>query len=132
VVLTTHYMDEAEHLADRVGIVVQGRLVAVGTPAELGARFAAQTIVSFRLPDELVVDQLPDLGGPLVSQGLDIQVRTTQLTTTLYRLTDFAVGHGVNLPELSVTRPSLEDVYLELVGAAPVSAQAPRGEPVPT
>ena len=74
---------------------------------------------------------LPDLGGPLISQGLEIQVRTTEPTVTLYRLTDLAVGHHVALQGLSVSRPSLEDVYLELVGGDERPTAAGRPEPVP-
>ena len=122
VLLTTHYMDEAQHLADRVGIVVAGRMSALGTPAELGERFSAQTIVSFRLPEGRSETELPDVGGSLVSQGLESQVRTASPTTTLHRLTEWAIGTGVELEALTVTRPSLEDVYLELVGGEPERA----------
>jgi ABC-2 type transport system ATP-binding protein len=125
VLLTTHYMDEAQHLADRVGIVVAGRMAALGTPAELGERFSAQTVVSFRLPEGLDERQLPDLGGPLVSQGQESQVRTASPTATLHRLTDWALSTGIELQALTVTRASLEDVYLELVGGEPEVSEAP-------
>ena len=130
VLLTTHYMDEAQHLADRVGIVVGGHLVALGTPAELAERFSTQTIVSFRLPEGTAEEDLPDVGRPLVTEGLERQVRTTSPTQTVHRLTDWAVGRGLDLPALMVTRLSLEDVYLELVAEAqsPVATEgAARG-----
>ena len=87
--------------------------------------------MSFRLPEGLTEADLPDLGGPLITQGLEIQVRTTEPTVTLYRLTDLAVGHHVALQGLSVSRPSLEDVYLELVGGDERPTAAGRPEPVP-
>jgi ABC-type multidrug transport system ATPase subunit/ABC-type multidrug transport system permease subunit len=117
VLLTTHYMDEAQHLADRVGIVLRGRLVAIGTPAELAERFSSRTVISFRLPRDRTEDDLPDLGGPVLSQGLESQVRTGDPTATLHRLTDWALRSDISLQALSVSRPSLEVIYLELVGA---------------
>jgi ABC-2 type transport system ATP-binding protein len=80
--------------------------------------------VSFRLPEGRDETDLPDVGGSLVSQGLESQVRTASPTTTLHRLTEWAIGTGVELDALTVTRPSLEDVYLELVGGE-LSAPTP-------
>jgi ABC-2 type transport system ATP-binding protein len=118
IVLTTHYMDEAEHLADRVGVMVAGRLVTVGTPAEIGSRSARTSTVSFRLPRNVGVAQLPELPGPLVSRGADWQLRTDTPTVALFRLTSWAQERGLELAALTVTRPSLEDVYLDLVGSS--------------
>ena len=69
VLLTTHYMDEAEHLADRVAVVVAGRLVALGTPGEIGGADRSAATVTFRLPDDVTVSELPDPGGRLVAEG---------------------------------------------------------------
>ncbi|MFZ2177408.1 MAG: ABC transporter ATP-binding protein [Rhodococcus sp. (in: high G+C Gram-positive bacteria)] len=115
VLLTTHYMDEAEHLADRVGIVVAGRLIAVGTPDEIGGDRTGAAVLSFRLPDGVRVSELPDLGSPLVTEGAQWQVRTPFPTEALARLTGWARHRGIELPSLTVARPALEDVYLELV-----------------
>jgi ABC-2 type transport system ATP-binding protein len=115
VLLTTHYMDEAEHLADRVAVVVRGRLVALGTPAELGAG-QQDAVVSFRLPAGVAVGDLPPLGGAPVAEGLEWQVRTARPTEALHTLTGWALERGIDVPDLAVRRPSLEDVYLALVG----------------
>ncbi|GAA4715036.1 ABC transporter ATP-binding protein [Pseudonocardia yuanmonensis] len=115
VLLTTHYMDEAQHLADRVAVVVAGRLVALGTPAEIGGAARQGSVLTFRLPPDTARDDLPDLGGPLVTEGLEWQLRTPEPTAALHRLTSWATSRGVELPALTVTRPSLEDVYLDLV-----------------
>jgi ABC-2 type transport system ATP-binding protein len=121
VLLTTHYMDEAEHLADRVGIMNHGRLVVVGTPAELGAR-RHDAVVTFRLPAGTDSADLPRLDGVLGTEGLDWQLTTPHPTAALHALTGWALSRGAEMPDLSVRRPSLEDVYLGLVGEHPESA----------
>jgi ABC-2 type transport system ATP-binding protein len=118
VLLTTHYMDEAEHLADRVAVVVAGRLVALGAPTEIGGIEASTAEVSFRLPEGTTVAELPELGVPLAARGADWQLRTATPTATLHQLTTWAEHRGLELPALSVNRPSLEDVYLQLVETA--------------
>ena len=114
VLLTTHYMDEAQQLAGRVAILARGEIVAEGTPAELISRDETTTI-SFRLPpgEEALIAGLPDAHA---SDGL-ATVRTTTPTETLYALTSRARERGVELADLTVVRPSLEDVYLALTGA---------------
>ena len=115
VLLTTHYMDEAEHLADRVGVVVSGRLVALGTPAEIGGEARASSTIAFRLPGGIAVSEVPDLGAALRPQGGDWQLRTAKPTEALERLLGWARSRHVMLAGLTVERPSLEDVYLELI-----------------
>jgi ABC-2 type transport system ATP-binding protein len=95
VLLTTHYLDEAQALADRVAIVKDGRILAQGPPGELIAG-AARYRVSYRLGDDLV------------------EVVTEDPTTLLHEATASALARGERLEELSVSRPSLEEVYLEL------------------
>jgi ABC-2 type transport system ATP-binding protein len=114
VLLTTHYMDEAEHLADRLGVVVRGRLIACGTPEEIIASAGDGSVVSFRLPERHRIEELPALGGQLVPRGAEWQLRTSQPTRDLYALTSWAREVHRQFPYLSVTQPSLEDVYLEL------------------
>jgi len=97
VLLTTHYLDEAQELADRVAIIKDGGILAVGSPRELGVGGAAHYRVSYR-----------NGGGGLVAEETD------DPTTLLHRLTAEALARGERLAELSVSRPSLEDVYLEL------------------
>jgi ABC-2 type transport system ATP-binding protein len=113
VFLTTHYMDEAEHLADRVAIVSRGRIVADGEPRGLiGANGAAT--VSFRFADGLA--ELPaELGPSARVENGQAHLTTDTPTKALYELTRWALARGVELDELRVARPSLEDVYLQLV-----------------
>lgn len=119
VLLTTHYLDEAEHLADRVAVMVAGRLVAIGTPAEL-TRGQRNVIVSFRLPADAPVDSLPALGGAPVADGAGWTLATEHPTAVLHALSGWALERHVELPALEVRRPSLEDTYLQLVGAETV------------
>ncbi len=118
VLLTTHYMDEAEHLADRVAVVVAGRVVALGTPGEIGGAGRHVSEVSFGLPDSVPASELPDLGAPLEKAGPGWLVRTPDPATALLPLTSWARARGIALADLSVVRPSLEEVYLELIAGA--------------
>jgi ABC-2 type transport system ATP-binding protein len=106
VLLTTHYLDEAQALADRVAIVKDGRILAEGPPGALMAG-AVRYRVSYRLGHELVEHETEDP------------------TTLLQEVTAAALARGERLQDLSVTRPSLEDVYLEL------TAEALEPEPAP-
>ena len=115
VLLTTHYMDEAEHLADRVAVIVRGRLVALGSPDRLGVRGDAPSVVTFRLPTGVAAADLPRLDGSVLQQGNEWHVETRRPTRTLHALTSWAVAHDVEFPSLSVGRRSLEDTYLALV-----------------
>ena len=98
ILLTTHYLDEAQQLADRVAVLVGGEIVESGTPAELVTR-AARTEVRFR------------------RDGEEHVVATTEPTRVVHELTGEALARGVELEHLEVRRPTLEDVYLELVDA---------------
>ena len=119
VLLTSHYLDEVQRLADRVGVMSHGHLVEESTPDALGGRDIAGTVISFRLPAALAGEQLP--AGPWDEpehHDGEIVLRTDQPTRVLAVLTQWAVGRGVELEGLSVVRPSLEDVYLQITGDA--------------
>lgn len=115
VLLTTHYLDEAEHIADRVGVIDAGRLIALGTPAEL-ASAARGSVVTFRLPDGATAGELPPLGDGLEPDGAGWRLRTREPSSVVHSLTGWALGRGEELPALEVRRPTLEDAYLTLVG----------------
>lgn len=96
ILLTTHYLEEAERLADNVAIIARGRILEIATPSALGRRDQAQVNVSW-------IDR----------QGRRQSVRTTEPTRTVAELADTFDGE---LPDLTVTRPTLEEVYLSMVG----------------
>ena len=112
--LTTHYMEEAQRLADRVAIIRRGEIVGVGRPEEIGDRSEQPTLVSFRLPAEISVSALPaEMNAAGNGSGL-IELKTDDPTRTLHELTTWAVDRGVALDGIEVSRPSLEDIYLQL------------------
>ncbi len=113
VVLTTHYMDEARHLADRLAVIARGRIVAEGTPDTIG-RHAERSVISFGLPGGVDAADLPDLTSPPVVTGRRVQVVTDRPTEVLHRLTSWSLDRSTELAGLTVERPTLEDVYLEL------------------
>ena len=114
ILLTTHYLDEAQHLADRIVVLNGGRIVAEGTPQTLGGARPVTT-VRFSVPDP---EHLPTLGEVPEVVEHSVTYRTTDPTALLYRLTGWATGRDVELAGLEVTRPSLEDIYLKIVGKA--------------
>ena len=113
VLLTTHYMDEAQYLADRVAVIAAGRIVAEGPPATLGDRDHAAARIRYRLPDGAIppagLIDAPDGDG-------FVQVASEDVVADLHRLTGWALANSVTLDGLEVTRPTLEDVYLSLTG----------------
>jgi ABC-2 type transport system ATP-binding protein len=111
VVLTTHYMDEAQNLADRVAVVARGRIVAEGTPQTLAGRDAARATIRYRIGGGDVPPT--DLGGRPGADGF-VALTPVDLVATLHRLTGWAIDHRVALGGLEIQRPSLEDVYLRL------------------
>jgi len=116
IVLTTHYMDEAQNLADRVAIVVGGRIVAVGPPGLLGGTELEQTRITFSLPmGPEGPPALPDSLGAAAS-GSGWVIVTKDPVQVLHDLTGWALTEGIELVDLSVSKPSLEDVYLQLTG----------------
>jgi ABC-2 type transport system ATP-binding protein len=127
VLLTTHYMDEAQHLADRVALVTAGRILAEGPPASLGDGHMSGPHVRYRRPAGGDAPSPPDdLLGTTGADGVTDLV-PADLTLTLNRLTGWALEQGIKLDDIEVVRPSLEDVYLALTGSAakPGSAAEP-------
>jgi ABC-2 type transport system ATP-binding protein len=112
VILTTHYLDEAQHLAHRVAVITNGRIVAEGDPSTLGGRDMAEARIRFRTPTD--IGPLP-VTGALDENGWTF-VSAVRPTETLHVLTTWALAHGMELEGLEVTRPSLEDTYLTLAG----------------
>jgi ABC-2 type transport system ATP-binding protein len=121
VLLTTHYMDEAQQLAHRVAIIAAGRIVAEGSPANLAGRDTARPSVRYRLPS--ATPPPTDLGGEPTPDGF-VEFAPDNLAHALHRLTGWAIEHAVSLDDLQIIRPSLEDVYLQLT-TYPAAADAP-------
>jgi len=116
VLLTTHYMDEAQQLADRVGVIAGGRLVAVGPPDAIGGRDTKGALIRFGLPGKIGLSELPLPARLEAGRAL---VETTDPVRALHALTSWALDRQIDLGGLTVMRRSLEDVYLELVGEEP-------------
>ncbi len=114
--LTTHYLDEAEYLADRVAIIRRGRIAAEGSPRALIDRDSL-TSVRFRLPPG-AEGVLAAVEGAERLDGGEVLIRTADATSLLYELTRRAREQGTSLADLTVTRPTLEETYLRLVGEA--------------
>ena len=120
--LTTHFMDEAQALADRLAIIADGRIVATGTADELIGATTAATRIRFRVDDGV---EPPEAIGARPDASA-WQLETTDPTTALHELTGWALSAGATLHDLEVGRRSLEDVYLQLT-AGPDSATASEG-----
>jgi ABC-2 type transport system ATP-binding protein len=139
ILLTTHYMEEAQALADRVAVLADGQVVAQGTLADIGGRASAQTQIRFALPDGCLAADLPAWARPAVDPAADpaadlaaepepgdlVTVAVSEPTRALHELTDWALQRGLVLDRLTVEPPSLEDVYLKLTdpGPAPRAGQ---------
>ena len=116
VFLTTHYMDEAQHLADRVAIIVDGSIVVEGPPGALVGAEVAKTRIAFRLPPGT---ELPaGLAAETSAHGEQTVVQTAEPLRVLNALTGWALENEVTLEGLAVSQPSLEDVYLRLTRPA--------------
>jgi ABC-2 type transport system ATP-binding protein len=115
VFLTTHFMDEAQYLADRVVVIAGGLIVAEGPPASIAGREQMRTRIRFRLPNGAPD---PDPRVQRLSDGTsELQVEANETTKTVHDLTGWALDHGFELEAFEITLPTLEDVYLQLTGA---------------
>jgi len=121
--LTSHSMDEVQFLADRVVIIAAGKIVAEGTPDTLAGREKAAALIRFKRPDSATLPA--GVASQAKADGDFVEVRTDDPTRALYELTGWAAQHNFSLEGLEVTRPSLEDVYLQITeGADPAGAPA--------
>jgi ABC-2 type transport system ATP-binding protein len=116
ILLTTHYMEEAERLADRIAVIADGRIVAEGTPETLGSRDRMAATIAFSLPSGITLRDLPP-GVRRVTrvEGMgQATIRTATPLVQLLQLGGWAIAGDIDLADLEVRRPTLEDVYLEL------------------
>ena len=111
VLLTTHYMDEAQALADRVAVIAAGRIVAEGTPATLGHRDTAGVRIRFRLPAS---EPAPTGSAWTPDPSGQVEMHVDDPVAALHEITGWALERGIRLDGLEVSRPTLEDVYLAL------------------
>jgi ABC-2 type transport system ATP-binding protein len=121
VFLTTHYMDEAENLADRIAVIAAGRIVAEGTPQTLGGRTTMPARITFTLPDGIDSADLPDRLRRAGASGMNgrVVLESARPLVEVGALAEWARARGLDLQDLDVRRPSLEDVYLRLTGPQP-------------
>ncbi len=120
VLLTTHYMDEAQFLADRVAVIAAGRVVAEGRPETLGDPQMAATRIRYRPPAEATPPR-----GLTAAPGADgyVEIVPDDLELTVHQLTGWAIDQGIRLDGLQVIRPSLEEIYLALTGPSSSGGQ---------
>lgn len=119
IVLTSHYMDEVQHLADRVMVIAGGLAVAEGPPEMLGRTTAACTEITCELPSPAAAAMLPrSLSDRARVTGTRLTITTDDAVGVVHELTAWALTAGVALSRLEVREPSLEQVYLELTGQA--------------
>jgi ABC-2 type transport system ATP-binding protein len=120
VILTTHYMDEAEALADRLAVISAGRIVASGTPESIGGRARSSATIRFHLPKDLTAADLPgDLPIAETERSGAIALTTDDEVGVVHRLTGWAIEGKIALEGLTVVRLTLEDMYLRLTRTSP-------------
>jgi ABC-2 type transport system ATP-binding protein len=116
VFLTTHYMEEAERLADRIAIIAGGQIIATGTPWTLGGRDHSAARITFTLPAHVGSHHLPGVLAERAEEqpGRRVTLGSTRVAADLHSLSGWALEHDVELDDLEVRRATLEDVYLAL------------------
>jgi ABC-2 type transport system ATP-binding protein len=118
VILTTHYIEEAEKLCDRVAVIDHGKVIALGSPRQLMARALTSSRIEFRIASPVepaLLRQLPFVNGVAEDQGAYL-LRTQNATQALVELVKWLEAGGHELLDLHVTRPTLEDTFIELTG----------------
>ncbi|HET9124058.1 MAG TPA: ABC transporter ATP-binding protein [Solirubrobacteraceae bacterium] len=129
--LTTHFMDEAQHLGDRVAVMRAGQIIAEGTPDELGGRDRRPAEIRFILPEGIALDELPDVPseGRTLASGYAC-VLTREPVLAAHRITGWALERGITLGAFRIAQPTLEDIYLELTGgeSGPAASQSSRAQ----
>jgi ABC-2 type transport system ATP-binding protein len=116
IVLTTHYLDEAQQLADRIAVVVGGRIIACDSPQRLADRHVAPTRINFEVPAEKITRMPITTGVSFESRGDHVTIEANDPGEQLEALLSWARTEDLTLGALSVSPPSLEDTYLRLVG----------------
>jgi ABC-2 type transport system ATP-binding protein len=115
--LTTHFMDEAQFLADRVAVMRGGQIIASGRPDELGGRDLRPAEIRFELPEDQTLDDVPDVPADNRELSGDrVVIHTRQAVRAAQIITSWAVEGEIDIAHFSVTQPTLEDIYLELTG----------------
>ena len=118
ILLTTHYMDEAERLCDRVAIMDHGKVIALGTPRELVASIGAEHMVEFSVSRDLDIAPLERIDGirEVVSKNGNVQMQVTELHHAVPALLDELSRQRIRLTELRTHSATLEDVFVALTG----------------
>ena len=134
ILLTTHYLEEAQELADRVAVLAGGQIVAEGTPSDIGGRDRAAAQIRFALPDGCAPADLPPSvrpGPASPAPGGLVLIEAADPTAALHELTGWALARGTVLRHLTVEQPSLESVYLKLTASAGPGAEHDNNERSP-
>jgi len=119
ILLTTHYMEEAEKLCDRVAIIDEGRIIAMGTPQEISDRTVGHSLIQIQSEQDLPTDLPKLVSGEEVTVASDrrsLVVHSARPARTLVDLVKWLDQHGVELSDVRLKRPTLEDVFIEMTG----------------
>jgi len=120
ILMTTHYIEEAERLCDRVAIIDSGKVVAIGTPRELQERSAGKSSIEIVCDTSLTNLALPNFpdaqNTTLTEDGRRLVVQSTRPARTLVEIIKWVDGQGIGLEDVHLARPTLEDVFIELTG----------------
>jgi len=120
ILMTTHYIEEAERLCDRVAIIDTGKIIAIGSPRELQAKSANQSAIEMTLTQPWRGDALPAwpevITSHLGDDGRHIKVTSTRPARTLVEMVKWSDAQNIELDDVRLTRPTLEDVFIELTG----------------
>jgi ABC-2 type transport system ATP-binding protein len=121
VFLTTHYMEEAEYLADRIAVITKGCIVAAGTPEAIGERSSKASTIRFSLPATMTAEDLPPpvMASVVAADDGRVEAKADRPLPLLGSLAAWAAKQGFDIADLEVSRPTLEDTYLQLTEEAP-------------